>query len=167
MKHKIALVSICCGFALFPGQAIVAQAQPTSLAGSWQLTFTATSLVVAPGIPVPGLATFTSDGSVVETDGSQVVPAVSTFGGVYSTPAHGVWQAGPAVGAYVIQLISLMVNQNASLYARKTVTITGGLNTQGNFSGSYNFQVTDPSGHVVTTGSGTVAGERIPHPVLP
>jgi hypothetical protein len=42
------------------------------------------------------------------------------------------------------------------------------LDSTGNhFSGSYQFELVDPTGHILTTGSGTVSGQRIPHPLLP
>jgi hypothetical protein len=120
-------------------------------------------------VPVPGLATFTSDGSAVETDATEVVPMMIAAGtAVYGTPGHGIWQPGPAVGNLFIQFISLMVNPNTTLHAKKIVTITGTLDSTGNhFSGNYHFELVDPTGHIITMGSGTVTGQRIPHPLLP
>jgi hypothetical protein len=177
MRHKFALASICLGFTLLLSHPSVAQPAST-LTGSWQLTFTPglSSPVARPLTPFPGLATFTTDGSVVETDGTQVVPAIAGIAcaaacsalPVYSTPGHGIWQPGPIAANYFIQFISVMVNQNSALHAYKTVTINGELDSTGNnFSGSYSFEVTDPSGKVIATGSGMVTAQRIPHPLLP
>jgi hypothetical protein len=61
-----------------------------------------------------------------------------------------------------------MVNPNTTLHAKKIVTITGALDSTGNhFSGNYHFELVDPTGHIITMGSGTVTGQRIPHPLLP
>ena len=106
---------------------------------------------------------------MVETDATEAVPKVSATGAaVYSTPGHGIWQPGPAVGNLFIQFISLMVNQNSTLQAKKIVTITGALDSTGNqFSGNYSYHLVDPTGRVITRGSGTVTGQKIPHPLLP
>jgi hypothetical protein len=88
--------------------------------------------------------------------------------GIRATGGHGIWQPAPAFGNLFIQFISLVVNPNGSLYARKTVTITGALDSAGNnFSGSYGYVLADPNGGVLATGSGAVAGQTIPHPLLP
>jgi hypothetical protein len=93
---------------------------------------------------------------------------VSTVHIVYGTPGHGIWQPAPAIGNLFIQFISLMVNPNASLHARKIVTIIGALDSTGdNFKGTYDSHVVDPTGHTIVMSTGTVTGERIPHPLLP
>jgi len=169
MKSKIVIAWLGLGAVLFALEPLTAQTPP-SLAGSWQFTLT-------PGTPNPepaihALATFTSDGSMIETDSSEVAliisPSVRLGGARAGTPGHGIWQAAPAVGNLYLQFISLIVNQNATLYARKTVTIFGALDSNGNnFSGTYSYVLADANGVTLGTGSGTVAGQRIPHPLLP
>ena len=108
-------------------------------------------------MPIYVLATFTSDGSTVETDSTEVVPAVasSSTGTTYDTPGHGIWQPGPAAGNLFIQFISLQLNRSGALHAKKTVTITGVLDSTGNqFSGNYNYQVVDSMGRTTATGTG-------------
>jgi hypothetical protein len=171
MRGKLLLACMCFGLSLSAAQPVAAQAANLpSLAGSWQLTLIAGGPPASPAvIPVPSLATFTSDGSVVETDATEVVPTIGSTGTtVYGTPGHGIWQPGPAISNLFIQFISLMVNPNTTLHAKKIVTITGSLDSTGNhFKGSYSFELVDPTGHIITTGSGTVTGQRIPHPLLP
>jgi hypothetical protein len=120
-------------------------------------------------VRVSALATFTSDGSVVETDATEVTPTLNTAGTtVRGTPGHGIWQSGPAFGTLFIQFVSLLVNENETLHAKKIVTITGSLDSTSNhFEGSYSYELVDPAGVVMATGSGTVTGQRIPHPLLP
>jgi hypothetical protein len=172
MKSILLLACVSLGTILSTSQLATAQTTTLpSLAGSWQLTLIAGGPPASsPAVlPIPGLATFTPDGSVVETDATEVVPTiVSTGATVHGSPGHGIWQPGPAFGTLFIQFISLLVNQNEMLHAKKIVTITGGLDATGNhFSGNYNFRLVDPTGHAITTGSGTVTGQRIPHPLLP
>ena len=56
----------------------------------------------------------------------------STVHIAYGTPSHGIWQPAPAIGNLFIQFISLMVNPNASLHARRIVTIIRALDSTGN-----------------------------------
>ena len=149
-----------CGLMAFALQPmLLAQTGGTlpSLTGSWQFTEQSNSAAAA---TVSGLATFTSDGSVIETDTGEVA--------VRATPGHGIWQPGPAFGSLYIQFISLLANPNGSLHSKKTVTMLVTPNAAGDqFSGEYSFEVVDPTGHVPTTGSGIVTGQQIPHPALP
>lgn len=166
MKRGILLA---CLIAVILLAAVPAAAQlPPSLAGSWQLTLTPTTPPV-PAIQIPALATFTTDGSVIETDGSEAAPLVSTTARpVFGTPGHGIWQPAPAVGTLYIQFFSLMVNSNSSLHATRNVIITGALDPTGTiFNGAYTAQVIDPTGHVISMTSGAVVGQKIPHPLLP
>src|SRR5215471_16365972 len=89
---------ICCGAALLAGQAVVAQTpNSTSLAGSWQFTLIPVSPTAVALVPIEALATFTKDGSAVETDSAEVVPATGSAGNtIYATPGHGIWQPAPA-----------------------------------------------------------------------
>jgi|SRR5579863_8616635 len=170
MKRKTILACIFSGLILLASPPVAAQPAPSPLVGSWQLTLTPnTPPPAVPTVPIPALATFTLDGSVVETDGSEVVPAMASAGKVaFGTPGHGIWQPAPAIGNLYIQFISLMVNPNASLHAIRNVTIIGALDPTGTiFNGGYTAQLVAPTGHVITTTTGTVAGQKIPHPALP
>ena|SRR5579864_2055112 len=170
MKRGLLFVCISFGIALVGTQPVVGQTTNSpSLAGSWEFTLVPNSPTAAPTIPIPGLATFTFGGSMVETDATEVIPITTSMGStVYGTPGHGIWQPGPAVGNLFIQFISLLVNHNETLHAKKTVTMTGRLDSTANqFSGNYSFEVVDPTGRIIATGSGTVTAQRIPHPLLP
>ena len=170
MRRKLTLACLSLGIILSASQPLAAQVTAQlSLAGSWQLTLTPATPTASALIPIQGLATFTSDGSVIEADATEVVPTIGSAGTtVYGTPGHGIWQPGPAVGNLFIQFISLLVNHNETLHARKIVTITGALDSTGNhFRGNYDYELIDLTGHVIATGSGTVSGQKIPHPLLP
>jgi hypothetical protein len=121
-------------------------------------------------VPIQALATFTADGSTIETDAAGAVPTRPTAAVVITstTPGHGIWQPGPAIGTLFIQFISFVVNPNGTVHGKRTVTITGSLDSTGDqFKGSYQSQVVDTTGRVIATGSGNVTGQRIPHPLLP
>jgi hypothetical protein len=170
MRRTLLFAGICCGTALLASQPLLAQTQnSTSLAGSWQFTLRSVSPAALALVPIEALATFTTDGSVVETDSTEVVPTTSSAGNtIYATPAHGIWQPAPAVGNLFIRFTSLLVNHNGTLHARKIVTISGALDSTGDkFKGSYGFELVDPTGRTIASGSGTVKGQRIPHPLLP
>jgi hypothetical protein len=169
MRRKLLFACIVFGLSLSAVQPVAAQASNLpSLAGSWQLTLMPVSPTASVPVRVAALATFTSDGSVIETDASEVVPVMVEGTAVYGTPGHGIWQPGPAISNLFIQFISLLLNQNETLHAKKIVTITGSLDSTGNrFRGSYSYELVNPAGVVIVTGSGAVTGQRIPHPLLP
>ena len=172
MRQKTLIPLIFLGLILSAARPVDAQSTTSpSLAGSWQFTLIASTPPLSEPLvfPILALATFTADGSAVETDATEVVPKATGLGTlVYGTPGHGIWQRGPAIGNLFIRFITLLINQNETLHAKKTVTIIGALDSTGNrFTGNYSFEVVDPTGHVIAMGSGTVTGERIPHPLLP
>ena len=171
MTRKAILLSLFLGLTLLGIQPAAGQFASTApLVGSWQFTITPNRPTATPPVvPIPALATFTADGGVIETDGTEAVPAlVSTVNVVYGTPGHGIWQPAPAIGNLFIQFISLMVNPNGSLHARRIVEIIGALDSTGNnFKGTYDSQVVDPTGHAITVIRGTMTGQKIPHPLLP
>ena len=104
---------------------------------------------------------------MIETDATEVVPMMVDGTAVYGTPGHGIWQPGPAIGNLFIQFISLLLNQNETLHAKKTVTITGSLDSMGNhFRASYSYEPVNPAGVVIATGSGTVTCQRNSSPSI-
>src|SRR5215471_1564374 len=105
MTRTLLFAGICCGTALLASQPLLAQTQnSTSLAGSWQFTLRPVSPAAFALVPIEALATFTADGSVVETDSTEIVPTISSAGNmIYGTPAHGIWQPAPAVGNLFIR----------------------------------------------------------------
>ncbi len=169
MSRTTALAPIVCGLIAVLGQPLYMEAAGPSLVGSWQLLLVPNTPPI-PAIPIQGLATFTSDGTVIETDASQVVPGLSASGAgtTYATPGHGIWQPGPAITNLFVQFISVVANSDTSLYGKNTTTMTVALDSTGaKMRGAYTSQLVDPSGNVLKTISGTVTGQLIPHPKLP
>src|SRR5262244_581218 len=114
------------GYSVFLAWAQFSLAQVNSpLPGSWDFRLKPSS-----SLTISGLATFTSEGSMVETDSSEVVPgriAANTF----ATPGNGIWQPGPAIGNLFVRFTSLAVNLSGSLHAKRVCTMTIRLNTNG------------------------------------
>ena len=162
MLRKTFVQVTLCGL-LFLGSHVVAGAQAAtakhSLVGSWEFTEQPNSNA-AEAFAVAGLATFLPSGNVIETDTSEAALGL--------TPGHGIWQPSPVFGHLFIRFTSLVANRDGSLRAKRIVTMTVALNSTGDeFTGGYSFEVVDPTAHVITTGSGTVDGRLMVHPLLP
>jgi hypothetical protein len=168
MRRRTILASIVCGLIAFAFQPMSAAAATPSLAGSWQFTLTPTTPPTPPVVEIPGLVTFTTDGSAIETDGSEFVPnPPSTTPINASTPGHGIWQMANTPATLFVKYISLVLNPDGSLFANNVTTMFLTLNTKGNqFSGSYTTDQ-ESGGSTKTISSGTVSGQLIPHVPLP
>src|ERR1019366_5943007 len=168
MRRKTFLASIVCGLIAFAFQPMPAAAAAPSLAGSWQFTLTPTAPPTPPVVPIPGRATVTTDGSVIETDGSEFVPNPPSATPINAaTPGHGIWQLANTPTSLYVEYISLILNTDGSLFARNVTTMFLALNAKGNqFSGSY---TTDQvmGGNTKILSTGTVSGQLIPHVPLP
>lgn len=167
MVRKL-IAGLFCALMLQAISPAVAQTNIPSLAGTWEFTLNPDPAHPAPAIE--GLATFTTDGSVIETDASEAVPVQPSTGApvLRGTPGHGIWQPSPVFGQLLVRLTSLIVNPNATLRAKRLVSMTLTLNAAGDqFSGGYSVEIVDPAGHVLTGSSGTVKGELMVHPQLP
>lgn len=172
MLRRTLFTSMLCGLIAIAVQPI--SAQTPSLAGSWQFTLTQTSPREANPVAdqIPGLATFTTDGSVIETDGSEfaLTPSETTALVKASTPGHGRWwQVGEnAAISYGVQYISLVLKANGTLYAWNVTTMTlqlGAPKAPGTFTGSYTtYQVI--GGVTSLLSSGLVTGQNISVPNL-
>jgi hypothetical protein len=167
MRNQTLLASLICGLIALAIQPTPAAAATPSLAGSWQFTLTPTTTTTPPTVEIPGLVTFTTDGSAIETDGSEFVPSPQTAGISTRTPGHGIWQIGATPSSLYVEYISLALNLDGSLYAKVITTMLLALNSKGTqFAGSYT--TVQEVGTVTTTlSSGTVGGQLIPHVPLP
>jgi hypothetical protein len=172
VKIKSMRTCVFLGMILLAGRHLGAQTvTPPSLVGSWQLSFVPVSPAptAVPAVQIPGLVTFTADGTLVETDATEVTPgAAATNAATSGTPGHGIWQPGPAAGNFFIQFMSLVVNHAGVLQDRRVVTITGAIDNTGNhFAGNFESHLISPSGHVTGTTMGSFTADRLVHPALP
>jgi hypothetical protein len=93
MKGKLLFACMSFGLSLSAVHPAAAQAaNRPSLAGSWQLNLTPVSPTASVPLRVAALATFTSDGSVIETDATEVIPMMVE--GLPNKPLHGWGAAG-------------------------------------------------------------------------
>lgn len=172
LSKKTLLASLICGLAMLVAQPkSLFAASPTSLAGSWHLLFQPINPPAAANIP--GLATFTSDGWTIETDGAETAPGSVSGGTVttYGTPGHGTWQLLPSQTGFYIRFESLNINADGSLSSRRVtvanVTVTTDSNGNPAMAGQYTTTVTTPDGGGSVTQPGKVSGSLIPMPALP
>jgi len=147
--------------------ALPAAAQPVlpNMSGSWQFSL----MPNGSSNSIAALGTFTTDGSVVETDESNLAPlSFGTGRTLYSsTTGHGIWQPGPAISRLYIQITSLVSKRAGAYSGKRVLTITGGLDSTGNnFSGAYTVQFTETNGQTQTA-TGNVTGQKMVHPLLP
>jgi hypothetical protein len=140
---------------------VIAQTTKPTLVGSWEFTATPETTSYASPPTIEGLATFTSDGTAIETDTTGILGRVS--------PGHGIWQKGPIPGGYLfVRFTSLMPNLNGTLHAKQILIMFLTLNSTGDeFSGPYDFQIVNAGGDIISNGKGTVAGKLMVHPLLP
>ena len=130
-----------------PNQTLAADAH--SLIGTWKVT-------VSPdgGIPpFQAYNVFTLDGNSLEFDNSNP-PAAQTI-------AVGPWTStGPNRYAFteINQLFDDKGNPAGELKVRATIEMTGIGDT---FNSQFKFDVSDPNGNVVFSGSGTAVGKRV------
>ena len=170
MSARTLFVLIVCVVVALLFEPAPAMAAKSPLVGSWQITLTPNAPPTPPVIPAPGLATFTTDGSVVETDGTELAPGpASTTGPTFGSPGHGIWQLLPSLTGFYIQWNSVTVNANGSLHSSSVTVATASVvasSTGTTLSGQYTTTITT-SGGVVNTITGKITGTLIPHPLLP
>jgi hypothetical protein len=169
MSKRTLLACIVSGLIAIVIQPTSASAATPSLAGSWQFTLTPTTPPTPPVVEIAGLATFTTDGSAIETDGSEFVPnpAATTPVAHPASPGHGIWQLGNTPISLYVQYFSLLFEADGALYAKNVTTMFVSLNATGDaFTGTY---TTDQlmGGTTKKLSSGTVSGQLIPHIPLP
>jgi hypothetical protein len=131
------------------------------IVGAWKIQFV--SPTNPPQFqPIPGVMTFTSDRTIVESDGGEVAPTV--IPGVptqYGTTGQGVWKCGED-GEVVLKIIEIFVFPDATLSARGTLKFSIKLHDDGkSFSGTGSYQFVDPNGNVLATGTENLEGQRI------
>ena len=140
---------------------VIAQTTTPTLVGSWEFTATPETTSQASPPAIEGLATFTSDGTAIETDTTAILGRVS--------PGYGIWQNGPIPSGYLfVRFTRLVPNFNGTLHSKQILTMFLTLNSTGDaFSGSYDFQVVNTGGDIISNGKGTVVGKLMVHPLLP
>ena len=164
---RVLLACFVCGMIFAVAQPASSSSKPPNLTGSWQFTLIPMEPPTPPSIEIPGLATFTADGSVIETDGSEFATAAPTTLLRPSTPGHGIWQLANTPVTLFVQYISLVLHPSGALRATNTTTMFLRMNSEGTqFSGTYQTMQTSGSTTKMIS-SGMVRGHLIPHVLLP
>jgi len=150
------MLAICFSLALGGAMALPAHAQTAPLLGTWE-----TVLKGSTGPAIEGLASFIGDGTIIETDGSELIKQTLATG-AKGTPGHGAWKAATTTGQWNVSIFSLIVNADGTLFARRIVAATIGLNAARNqFQGTYQQQIVSAAGSVISTSSGTLSGQLL------
>jgi hypothetical protein len=131
------------------------------IVGAWKIKFV--SPTNPPQFqPIPGVMTFTSDRTIIESDGGEVAPTV--IPGVptqYGTTGQGVWKCGEN-GEVVLKIVEIFVFPDGTLSATGTLNFRIKLHDDGeSFSGSGSYQFVDPKGNVLASGNEDLDGTRI------
>lgn len=131
------------------------------IVGAWNIRFV--SPTNPPQFqPIPGVITFTSDGTVLESDGGEVAPTV--IPGVptqYGTAGHGVWERN-GDGSFLLKIIEVFVFGDNTLSATGTLKFKLRLDADDDyFSGPGTFKFVDPKGNVLASGTEDLQGRRI------
>jgi hypothetical protein len=169
MLRKLTLSAILTASVLFLMPSSIAQSSPSALVGAWEFTLTPANNEIPPQPIIPGLITFNSEGNAIASVGAveqgEPLPEHSTTA---VSVAQGIWQPGPAAGRFFVKLISFSTTPAGTFQAKRTFTMSIALNaTHDEFTGGYGYDVEDATGRVLTTGTGTIEGHLIVHPLLP
>ena len=140
-----------------------ALAQTSTLTGSWQLTLVPNLPPGPPIIPIAGLANFTSDGGAVATAAGVIVGSDPSLSGTGLNPAFGNWNGAVIPGEFAIVLVGDITAANGALVATRNFRALVTFPQSNEFTGSYTLTITDTSGNVLSSGSGTITGNFIPH----
>ena len=128
--------------------------------GTWEISFYSSANPPA-FKPIPGLITFTSDGTVIESDGGEVAPTSTPVGTQYGTTGQGVWQDEGEKGIHM-KLIEIFANSDNTLGARGVLRFALQVNEAKNtIAGEGNFVFYDPKGNVLANGTENIRGWRV------
>jgi hypothetical protein len=131
-----------------------------ALVGSWTATFV--SVDNPPSFPpIPVLLTINADGTMVETDGSALVPFAPdpNTGLTYTSPGHGVWQF-PG-GKFAIKFVQIVAKSDNTLFATGTLQFDVVLDGKDHFHSTGTFKFVDTAGNVLAAGEEQLNGQRI------
>ena len=138
-----------------------------TLVGSWQFTVSPIKGDPNQFAPYPGLVNLSSDNTLIESDGSSLVPTpagVVIPSAIYTSGGYGVWRA---VGARKFELVAVQIgvsDADSTLVGKNTLRFAVTLSKDGkSFSGRGSNEITDANGKPVPSLSGNeqISGHRI------
>ena len=136
--------------------------------GSWR-----TTISPIPGDSLqfpafPGLVTINEEGTLTETDGSQLVPAPAgalASDQLFASGGHGIWREAGGQ-KFTIKFVQIVVHaSDNTLFGTVTLQFTLKLSQdQKHFQGKGTFNFADANGNPIFAGNEQISGEQITIP---
>jgi len=126
--------------------------------GSWRLNLAVDGAMDQEGV----LVTFAADGTVLASvKPVSPAPPDAPFGQIFASLGHGTWTVvGP--NQVALTLVRWQTDENGNYLGTVTVPAVLDVSSDGQgLSGSFTYDVADPAGNVVATGTATAEGTRI------
>lgn len=152
----VVAAAVVLGSAQLPtgAQPVTPTAAGHGFVGAWRVTFD------TPTGPSQSLLTVMADGTLLFS-GRPVSPAADGFPIIFSSTAHGAWQATGATAA-ALTWVGLVTDGEGALLAVVTDSVEAALSADNNsWSGTYSATVNDPDGNELYVGGATVRATRI------
>jgi len=131
---------------------------PHPVVGSWWVNLAVTGAMDQEA----ALDTFAADGTLLASVKSvSLAPPDAPFGQIFTSLMHGSWTAtGPDQVA--LTLVRLQTDEGGNYLGTVTVRAVLDVSSDGQrLSGPFTYDVADPAGNVVASGTGTAEGTRI------
>ncbi len=128
------------------------------IVGSWRVNLAGTGAMDQE----ISLGTYTADGTVLASvKPVSPAPAGAPFGQTFASLMHGNWTVvGP--NQVALTLVRLQTDESGNYLGTVTVPAVGEVSSDGQgLSGSFTYDVADPAGTVVASGTGTLEGTRL------
>jgi hypothetical protein len=128
------------------------------IVGSWRVNLAVTGAMDQ----AISLGTYTADGTVlVSVKPVSPAPPGAAFGQIFASLMHGNWTVvGP--NQVALTLVRLQTDESGNYLGTVTVPAVGEVSGDGQgLSGSFTYDVADPAGNVVASGTGTLEGTRL------
>jgi len=131
---------------------------PHPVVGSWFVTLAVTGAMDQEA----ALDTFAADGTLlISVKPVSPAPPGAPFRQIFTGPMHGSWTAVLA-DQVAFTVVRLQADENGTYLGTVTVRATLDVGDDGRrLSGAFDYEVADPAGHIVATGTGTAEGTRI------
>ena len=136
--------------------------------GSWQTTISPIAGDPVQFPALPGLMTINEEKTLIETDGSQLVPAPAgalSSDQLFASGGHGVWREAGAQ-RFTIKFVQIVVHaSDSTLFGTVTLQFTVKLSQdQKHFQGKGTFNFADVNGNSIFSGNEQISGEEITIP---
>lgn len=131
---------------------------PRSIVGSWWVTLAVTGLMDQEA----GLATFAADGTLLSSvKPVSPAPPGAPFRHIVASLGHGSWTA-VETGRGTFTFVRLQTDESGNYLGAVTVRGVFDVSSDGGrWSGPFTYEVADPAGNIVASGTGTADGAPI------